>query len=135
MEFFSNTEISFLVKMMKKDELLHPMDWKFIKNLYYRKDKLLMIMGGIVGVIFIIAGVIYIYGSAIKVVDNVVFSERAVTSAFLILIGLLIIAASFARQLSQITFLKNIHQLQVGEDKPTKKKDTPKDNIEEKDKN
>jgi hypothetical protein len=109
--------------------------FKFIRNLHYRKDKLLRIIGGIVGVIFIIAGVVYIYGSAIKVVDNVVFSERAVTSAFLVLIGLLIIAASFARQLWRVTFLKNMqNQLQVAEDKPTKKKDTPKDNIEEKDK-
>jgi len=109
--------------------------FKFIRNLHSRKDKLLRIMGGILGVIFIIAGVVYIYGSAIKVVDNVVFGERAVTSAFLVLIGLLIIAASFARQLWRVNFLKNLqNQLQVAEDKPTKKKDTPKDNIEEKDK-
>jgi hypothetical protein len=109
--------------------------FKFIGNLHSRKDKLLRIIGGIVGVIFIIAGVVYIYGSAVKVVDNVVFGERAVTSAFLILIGIIIIAALFARQLWRGTFLKNIqNQLQVAEDKSTKTKDTQKDNIEEKDK-
>ncbi|MGZ4856999.1 MAG: CvpA family protein [Methanobacteriaceae archaeon] len=109
--------------------------FKFIRNLHSRKDKLLRIMGVVVGVIFIIAGVVYIYGSAIKVVDNVEFGDRAVTSAFLVLIGLLIIAAVFARQLWRGTFLKNMqNQLQVAEDKPTKSKDTQKDNIEEKDK-
>ena len=103
--------------------------------MHSRKDNLLRIIGGIVGVIFIIAGVVYIYGSAIKVVDNVAFGERAVTSSFLVLIGIIIIAAIFARQLWRGTFLKNIqNQLQVAEDKPTKPKDTQKDNIEEKDK-
>jgi hypothetical protein len=111
------------------------MKFKFIKTLHSRKDNLLRIIGGIVGVIFIIAGVVYIYGSAIKVVDNVAFGERAVTSSFLVLIGIIIIAAIFARQLWRGTFLKNIqNQLQVAEDKPTKPKDTQKDNIEEKDK-
>jgi hypothetical protein len=109
--------------------------FKFIRNLHSRKDKLLKIMGGIIGAIFIIAGVVYIYGSSIRVVDNVAFGERAVTSAFLVLIGLLIIAALFARQLWRVTFLKNIQkQLQVAGDKPSKTKDTQKDNIEEKDK-
>jgi hypothetical protein len=108
--------------------------FKFIRNLHSRKDMLLRILGGIIAVIFIIAGLVYIYGSSIKVVDNVAFGERAVTSAFLILIGLLIIAALFARQMWRRTFLKNLQQLQVAEDKSSKTKDTQKDNIEEKEK-
>jgi multisubunit Na+/H+ antiporter MnhG subunit len=109
--------------------------FKFIRNLHSRKDNLLKIMGGIVGAIFIIAGVVYIYGSSIRVVDNVAFGERAVTSAFLVLIGILVIAAVFAHQLWRGTFLKSIqNQLQVAENKPSKTKDTQKDNIEEKDK-
>jgi hypothetical protein len=109
--------------------------FKFIKNLHSRKDKLFRILGGIVGVIFIIAGVIYLFGSSIKVVDNVAFGERAVTSAFFIIAGLLIIAGLFARKFWETTFLKNLqNQLQVAEDKSTKTKDTQKDNIEVKDK-
>jgi len=119
----------------KNDELLHLPEWKFIRNLYSRKDMFLRILGGIIAVIFIIAGLVYLYGSSIKVVDNVAFGERAVTSAFLILIGLLIIATLFARQIWRRTFLKNLqNQLQVVEDKSSKTKDTQKDNIEEKDK-
>jgi hypothetical protein len=88
----------------------------------------------------LLLGIVYLLGSTIRVADNVIFGERAVISAFLILVGVLIIASIFASRLLEGSFLKSIHsELEVAEDPDSKdnskdKKDKPKGNIEEKDK-
>ena len=116
------------------------MKFNFYRKLQSDKEQVLQISGGIVGAIFIIAGILYLLGSTIRVADNVIFGERAVISAFLILVGVLIIAGIFASRLVEGSFLKSIHsELEVAEDHHSKdnskdKKDKQKDNIEEKDK-
>lgn len=126
------------------DEL---MKFKIYRNLRSNREKVIQITGGIIGALFIIAGIVYILGSSARVADNVVYGERAVISAFSILIGVLIIAGFFGRQLLARTFLKEIHtELEEVEEasssnnssnkkqKPAKVIEKQKDNIEEKDK-
>ncbi len=116
------------------------MKFKFYRKLKSNKEQVIQISGGLIGAIFIIAGIVYLLGSTIRVADNVIFGERAVISAFLILVGVLIIASIFASRLLEGSFLKSIHsELEVAEDPDSKdnskdKKDKPKGNIEEKDK-
>ena len=93
------------------------MKFNFYKKLRSNKEQVLRISGGIIGVLFIIAGILYVIGSPVRVADNVVSGERAVISAFLVLVGVLIIAGSFARRILEVSFLKNIHsELEVAED-------------------
>lgn len=116
------------------------MKFNFYRKLQSNKEQVIRISGGIIGAIFIIAGILYIFGSAVRVADNVIFGERAVISAFLILLGVLIIAGIFARRLLEGSFLKNIHsELEVAEDHDSEenskdRKGKQKGNIEEKDK-
>jgi uncharacterized membrane protein len=116
------------------------MKFNFYRKLRSNKEQVIQIGGGIIGAIFIIAGILYLLGSTIRVADNVIFGERAVISAFLILVGVLIIAGIFASRLLEGSFLKSIHsELEVAEDQDSKdnskdKKEKQKDNIEEKDK-
>ena len=116
------------------------MKFNFYRKLQSNKQKAIRISGGIIGAIFIIAGILYIFGSPVRVEDNVVYGERAVISAFLMLLGVLVIAGIFARRLLEGSFLKNIHsELEVAEDpdseeNPKNMKEKQKDNIEEKDK-
>ena len=124
------------------------MKFEIFRKLRLNKQQVIRIIGGVIGVIFIVGGVLYIFGSADRVADNVVSGERAVISAFLVLIGFLIIAGIFARQILARTFLKNLHEeLEVAEDESSNKdkssgndssklssegKEKQKDNIEEK---
>jgi len=116
------------------------MKFKFYRKLRSNKEQAIQIAGGIIGAIFIIAGIGHLFGAAFRVADNVVFGERAMISAFLILIGVLILAGVFARPLLQRTFLENIHnELEVAEnqnsnEKVSDKKEKQKGNIEENDK-
>jgi hypothetical protein len=116
------------------------MSFDFYKKLRSNKEQVLKIIGGLVGALFIIAGLIYILGSPVRVADNVVAGERAVISAFLILVGVLIIAGVFARRLLEKSFLKNIHseleeaEAPGSEKKSPDKKEKQKGNIEEMDK-
>ena len=116
------------------------MKFNFYKKLQSNKEQVIRISGGIIGVFFIIAGIVYLFGSGVRVADNVVYGERAVISAFLILVGVLIIAGIFARRLLEGSFLKSIHsELEVAEDQdseenPKDMKEKQKDNIGEKDK-
>lgn len=116
------------------------MKFNFYRKLQSNKEQVIRISGGIIGAIFIIAGILYILGSAVRVADNVVYGERAVISAFLILVGVLIIAGIFARRFLEGSFLKNIHsELEVAEDPDSEEnskdmKEKQKDNIGEKDK-
>jgi hypothetical protein len=116
------------------------MKFNLYRKLRSNKEQVIQIGGGIIGAIFIIAGILYLLGSTVRVADNVIFGERAVISAFLILVGVLIIAGIFASRLLEGSFLKSIHsELEVAEDHHSKdnskdKKEKQKDNIEEKDK-
>jgi hypothetical protein len=123
------------------------MKFKLFRNLRSNKEKVIQITGGIFGVLFIIAGIVYMLGSSVRVADNVVYGERAVISAFSILIGILIIAGFFGRQILAKTFLKEVHkeleEVEEGsstnkssneKEKSAKVNKKQKDNIEEKDK-
>lgn len=123
------------------------MKFKIYRYFQSNKKQVIQIIGGIIGVLFIIAGILYEFGSSVRVADNVVYGERAVLSVFSILIGILIIAGFFGRQLLARTFLKKIHsELEEVEDQPSNKessngkeksldgKEKQKDNIDEKDK-
>lgn len=130
------------------------MKFDFYRKLRSNKEQVVKLFGGIIGALFIIAGILYLLGSPVRVADNVVSGERAVISAFLVLVGVLIIASIFARQILEVSFLKNIHsELEVAEDQNSgdskdkkenqkvnsrenskDKKGKQKDNIEEKDK-
>ncbi len=130
------------------------MKFDFFKKLQSNKEQVVKIIGGIIGALFIIAGILYLLGSPVRVADNVVSGERAVISAFLVLVGVLIIASIFARRILETSFLKNIHsELEVAEDQNSgelmdkkenqkvnsrenskDKKGKQKGNIEEKDK-
>ena len=93
------------------------MKFDFYRKLQSNKEQVVKIIGGIVGALFIIAGILYLLGSPVRVADNVVSGERAVISAFLVLVGVLIIASIFARRILEASFLKNIHsELEVAED-------------------
>jgi hypothetical protein len=130
------------------------MKFDFYRKLQSNKEQVVKIIGGIIGALFIIAGMLYLLGSPVRVADNVVSGERAVISAFLVLVGVLIIASIFARRILETSFLKNIHsELEVAEDQNSgelkdkkenqkvnskenskDKKGKQKGNIEEKDK-
>lgn len=123
------------------------MKFKIYKYLKSNKEQVIQITGGIIGFIFIIAGIFYIFGASARVADNVIYGERAVLSVFSILLGVLIIAGFFGRQLLAETFLKKINtELEEVEDpssnnkssdkkeKSFEEKEKQKDNIDEKDK-
>ncbi|BDZ69966.1 CvpA family protein [Methanobacterium petrolearium] len=98
------------------------MSFKSFKYLHSNKKQVIQIIGGIIGVLFIIAGILYEFGASVRLADNVIYGERAVLSVFSILIGILIIATFFGRHLLAGTFLKKIHsELEEVEDKPSKK--------------
>ncbi len=98
------------------------MRFKSFQYLHSNKEQVIRIIGGIIGVLFIIAGILYEFGESVRIADNVIYGERAVLSVFSILIGILIIATFFGRHLLAGTFLKKIHsELEEVEDKPSKK--------------
>lgn len=94
------------------------------------RQKIILISGLLLAVIFIITGISLLFGTSDKVSDNVVFGERSVTSAFLIIIGLLIIAGIYAPKIIGKTSFDNIYQEMKGveEDSSKKKEDIPSDN-------
>lgn len=78
------------------------------KEIKTGKSKLLMVLGIIVGALFIIGGAVMMIGSPDRIADNVVFGEREVFSVFLILIGVLLIACSIAYRFLGKSFFKEI---------------------------
>jgi hypothetical protein len=78
MKFFHQAEIK-LSELIKSD-----------------RKQILRMAGLVLAAIFIILGLVILFGSADKVLDNVVSGERAVTSVFFIIMGLLIIAGIMA---------------------------------------
>ncbi|MFU2191087.1 CvpA family protein [Methanobacterium sp. MZD130B] len=123
------------------------MKFKIYRHIHSKKEQIIRIIGGLVGVLFIIAGILYLFGGSIRLADSVIYGERAVLSAFSILIGILIIAGLFGLRLLTGTFLKKIHsELEKVEEqhsikksskekkKSFNEKEKQKNNIEEKDK-
>jgi len=104
--------------------LEHWNEYDSVKRLKTKKNEIIKIIAILVGIILIVFGLIFSLGTVIQVSSNVIFGERAMFSAFLILLGFLILAAVFARRLLEVTFLKNIHnELEIAEGKTPKNKD------------
>ncbi|MGB9936425.1 MAG: hypothetical protein ACPK7O_01765 [Methanobacterium sp.] len=83
-------------------------DSKETEETEFEKNKLLLGIGILAGLMFIIGGIITALGSVDRVADNVVFGEREVFSVFLILIGIIIIACTFAYKFMDKLFLGRI---------------------------
>ncbi|HHY00760.1 MAG TPA: CvpA family protein [Methanothermobacter sp.] len=99
------------------------MKFKIYRHIHSKKEQIIRISGGLVGVLFIIAGMLYLLGGSIRLEDSVTYGERAVLSAFSILIGVLITAGFFGPRLLTGTFLKKIHsELKNVEEVPSNKK-------------
>ena len=87
-----------------------------INSLKNKKDKIIKATAILFGGFLIVYGLILISASVTKVADNVIFGEGATLSAFLILLGILIIVAAFAQSILNKTFLNKIHtELEVAE--------------------
>ncbi len=94
----------------------HLMSHESFRTLKSNKERITQGIALIVGVVLMIYGSIIITSSVTQVADNVIFGEKAMFGAFLILVGVLIIAAAFAQKLLSGTFLKKIHsELEVVE--------------------
>jgi hypothetical protein len=99
-------------------------DHNGFKYLQSNKKRIKKILGAAIGLIFVISGLILITTSALRVVDNVIFGERAMFSVFLILIGLLILATVFSKKLLENKYFKKLHiQFPDHEDNVQEKKD------------
>ncbi len=87
-----------------------------IDSLKNKKDKIIKAAAILIGGFLIVYGLVIISTSVTKVADNVIFGEGATLSAFLILVGILIIVAAFAQSILNKTFLNKIHtELEVAE--------------------
>lgn len=96
-----------------------------IKSLKSKKNTIIMVFGIFTGILLVIFGLIIVSIPLEKVSDNVIFSEKAVFSVFLILVGILIISAILAHRLLSKTYLKKLHEeLQLSEGKSPKSKKT-----------
>ena len=94
----------------------HLMSYESFRTLKSNKEHITQGIALIVSVVLMIYGSIIITSSVTQVADNVIFGEKAMFGAFLILVGVLIIAAAFAQKLLSRTFLKKIHsELEVVE--------------------
>lgn len=110
----------------------HLMHYKSFRNLISKKTLIMEVAATVIGAVLIIYGVINSFVSVDKVADNVVFGERAMISVFFILIGVLLMAAAFARKLLSTSFLNKIHsELEVAEGRPKTPEDNSKDESKE----
>ena len=81
-----------------------------VKFLGEKKNIIIRVIALVFGILFIVYGVIFSFtGSSVQVASNVLFGDRAMFSALLVLIGSLIIATVFARELREVTFLKTLY--------------------------
>ncbi|MCE5213927.1 MAG: hypothetical protein LLF83_04315 [Methanobacterium sp.] len=83
-------------------------DHKRIASLRKRKDTIIKVTASVISIILIIVGIIYSFGRSQDVASNVIFGERAMFAAFLILVGFMILAAVFASKLMEGRFLGKI---------------------------
>lgn len=101
---------------------------KAFDKLKSKKDKIVKYGALLIGVFLIIYGLVLISSSVTRVADNVIFGEKAMWSTFLILLGVLVILAAFAKTILNKTFLNKIHtQLEVAEGRTGSDKDSNKE--------
>lgn len=74
------------------------------------RQRLITLIGLAAGIILILIGIYFLFGTSDKVADNVVFGERSVSSALFIIIGLLIIAGVYAPKIIGKTSFEGIYQ-------------------------
>jgi len=99
-----------------------------IKKIKAEKNKILMVIGIIAGILLVIFGmVLMMTASTDKVADNVIFGEKDIFSVFLILIGVLLIAISLAYHFIGKSFFNRIDKKIESYDKMSS--DSGKDNI------
>jgi hypothetical protein len=114
------------------------MNLKVAKFILAEKTRIIRYTAAIIGGILLLSGTILLFTAATRVVDNVIFGERAMFSSFLILIGLLILITVFGRRYWHNTVLNKLNvEMEISEGKnksEVKDKETKKDNIEDKNK-
>jgi hypothetical protein len=74
------------------------MNMRITKFVLTEKIRIIRYAAAIIGGLLILSGIILLFTAATRVVDNVIFGERAMFSSFLILIGLLILITVFGRR-------------------------------------
>lgn len=95
---------------------------QFKNSIQEDRQKLFSMIGIILAAVLILLGISFLFGTSDKVSDNVVFGEKSVTSAFFIIMGLLIIAGIYAPKIIGKTSFNHIYQEMKGvEEKPSKK--------------
>jgi len=114
------------------------MNMKVTKLILAEKTRIIRYIAAIVGGLLMLSGLILLFTAATRVVDNVIFGERAMFSSFLILIGLLILITVFGRHYWHDTVLNKLNvEMDISEEKSkseVKDKKTKKNNIEDKNK-
>ncbi|MEN6329212.1 MAG: hypothetical protein ABFC91_02850 [Methanobacteriaceae archaeon] len=114
------------------------MNTKVAKFIQVEKTRIIRYTAAIVGGIFLLSGIILLFTAAARVVDNVIFGERAMFSSFLILIGALILITVFGRRYWHDTVLKKLNvemEISEGNSKSEVKDKKPqKSNIEDENK-
>lgn len=96
---------------------------QFKTSIQEDRQKLFTMIGLLLAVILILLGISFLFGTSDKVSDNVVFGEKSVTSAFFVIIGLLIIAGIYAPKIIGKTSFDNIYQEMKGVEEKSSKKD------------
>jgi apolipoprotein N-acyltransferase len=118
------------------------MNFKAAKFFQSNKKNIIKYSAAVIGVIFLLLGIILLSTAATRVVDNVIFGERSMFSSFLILVGILILITVFGRRYWYDTVLKKLNvemesskeksKSEVKEKKP--QSNTQKSNIEDENK-
>lgn len=96
---------------------------QFKNSIQEDRQKLFSMIGLLVAVVLILLGISFLLGTSDKVSDNVVFGEKSVTSAFFIILGLLIIAGIYAPKIIGKTSFNNIYEEMKGVEEKSSKKD------------
>jgi hypothetical protein len=112
------------------EHLLNSNNFKALRS---QKTNILRIIATSAGILFIIYGVVLVSSPVERVSDNVMFGEKAMFSAFLMLIGILIILAAFADRFLDRSFFKKIHlEIENSGKKPSDPKTDSKEKNKEK---
>ncbi|BAW32006.1 MAG TPA: hypothetical protein PLO64_01055 [Methanothermobacter sp.] len=87
-----------------------------------KRDKIISYGGFLLGLLFIIASIVYLNSPVEKVADNVVFGEHAVIATFLMILGILIIVVVLKDKIISKTPLGDIYtQMKAIENEKDKK--------------
>lgn len=114
------------------------MNMKVTKFILAEKTRIIRYAAAIIGGLLLLSGLILLFTAATRVVDNVIFGERAMFSSFLILIGLLILITVFGRSYWHDTVLNKLNvEMEISEGKSkseVRDQKTKKDNMEDENK-